>query len=108
VALAAAILLSLRLPDAIRASRAREQIALLERALHARHDLTGSYPRRLTDLGWRLYALLDDGETVDPWGRRYVYRTPGTEGRPFDLGSLGPDGLPSGDDVGRPPPAEER
>lgn len=34
----------------------------------------------------------------DPWGRPYVYRSPG-QGKPFDLVSLGADGKPGGEGV---------
>jgi general secretion pathway protein G len=33
----------------------------------------------------------------DPWGRAYLYRMPGTEGRPYDLISLGADGVAGGE-----------
>jgi general secretion pathway protein G len=34
----------------------------------------------------------------DPWGRDYVYESPGTRGE-FDLYSLGADGQPGGEKV---------
>lgn len=33
----------------------------------------------------------------DPWGRPYIYKTPGQNGGDFDLMSLGKDGQPGGD-----------
>lgn len=33
----------------------------------------------------------------DPWGRPYQYRVPGSDGKPFDVYSLGADGQPGGD-----------
>jgi len=37
----------------------------------------------------------------DPWGRDYVYRSPGVQNPAgFDLFSLGPDGVESADDIG--------
>jgi general secretion pathway protein G len=33
---------------------------------------------------------------LDPWGRPYEYRYPGTAGNPYDLMSLGRDGKPGG------------
>lgn len=36
---------------------------------------------------------------TDPWGRPYLYRSPGDGGAGFDLGSLGRDGKPGGDGV---------
>jgi general secretion pathway protein G len=38
---------------------------------------------------------------LDPWGRRYVYASPGQGGRPYDLYSLGADGMPGGDGPNR-------
>jgi general secretion pathway protein G len=34
---------------------------------------------------------------LDPWGRPYLYRSPGAAGGDFDLISYGKDGLPGGD-----------
>ena len=34
---------------------------------------------------------------VDGWGKPFVYRPSGSQGRPFDLGSLGKDGLEGGE-----------
>ena len=37
----------------------------------------------------------------DPWGREYQYQAPGLKsGGAYDVWSLGPDGVPSSDDVG--------
>jgi general secretion pathway protein G len=33
----------------------------------------------------------------DPWGRPYIYVTPGESGRPYDMRSLGADGKEGGD-----------
>jgi general secretion pathway protein G len=62
------------------------------------------YPDRLEDLvqrppwvetrNWHAYR---DEVPVDPWGRPYVYRVPGTRGR-FDIISWGEDGKESDDD----------
>lgn len=32
----------------------------------------------------------------DPWGRPFLYRTPGPEGEPFQLRCYGADGIPGG------------
>jgi general secretion pathway protein G len=48
--------------------------------------------------GWRGPYL--DKLPMDPWGRPYVYQSPGTHNpTSFDLSSLGPDGIPSADDI---------
>lgn len=36
---------------------------------------------------------------VDPWGHPYVYEYTGDTKEPFSIKSLGPDGVPSGDDM---------
>ena len=44
-----------------------------------------------------------EGERVprDPWGREYQYRSPALKSTlGYDLWSLGPDGVPSADDIG--------
>jgi general secretion pathway protein G len=35
----------------------------------------------------------------DPWGRPYVYVSPGTNGAPYDLFTLGADGQPGGQGI---------
>jgi len=36
---------------------------------------------------------------LDPWGKEYNYRSPGTHRQDYDLYSLGRDGVESGDDI---------
>lgn len=45
---------------------------------------------------WKQYL---DSEPLDPWGMPYKYVNPGTHGE-VDIYSLGPDRVPSDDDVG--------
>jgi general secretion pathway protein G len=40
---------------------------------------------------------VDGPITPDPWGQPYVYVTPGPNGLPFEIKSLGADGLEGGD-----------
>jgi general secretion pathway protein G len=40
-----------------------------------------------------------DKKMLDPWGNTYVYKSPGTHRKDFDLSSLGRDGTESDDDV---------
>jgi general secretion pathway protein G len=35
---------------------------------------------------------------LDPWGREYLYLSPGEDGREFDLYTLGADGVSGGED----------
>ena len=37
---------------------------------------------------------------LDPWGKPYVYKSPGDHG-PYDIISYGADGVPGGEDVNR-------
>ena len=46
--------------------------------------------------GWNGPYIKGTGVPNDPWGRPYTYRVPGRDGRPFDLLSLGADGVPGG------------
>ena len=100
-----------RVSDAQSAS-ARSQIELLGLALDSYRLDNGSYPT--TDQGlaalndkpaseprppnWRGPYLRKD-VPLDPWGRPYVYRSPG-ERNPsgYDLVTLGHDGQPGGSD----------
>ena len=66
----------------------------------------GRYPERLEDL------LKDPGESkapnwngpylkrkpIDPWGREYSYKSPGTNNPDYDLYSFGGDGVEGGGD----------
>lgn len=47
---------------------------------------------------WRTGGYLQQPHLPkDPWGRDYVYVTPGTHGTDYDLFSMGADGQPGGD-----------
>ena len=37
-------------------------------------------------------------EPLDPWGRKYLYRSPGDHSGDYDLYSCGPDGVEGGED----------
>jgi general secretion pathway protein G len=87
-----------------RSRTARAQIRDLTQELESRKALTGSYPDELSDLGWRLFPIFEKGRPIDPWGEPLRYHSPGADGRPFDLGSTGPDGVKSADDIGTVPP----
>lgn len=50
---------------------------------------------RPTDTRWR-GPYLRKAVPTDPWGRPYVYRSPGQGGVDYDLLSLGKDGAPGG------------
>jgi general secretion pathway protein G len=81
---------------------ARIQIQSLSAALDLYHLDNGRYPSSSDGLGalvqkpagasgWNGPYLKGAAVPKDPWGRAYVYRSPGEHG-PFDILSLGPDG----------------
>jgi len=87
---------------------ARAQIEALARALDAFRLDTGHYPSSAQGLGalrerptgeakWNGPYLQKD-VPADPWGKPYVYRTPGASGKQgdFELLSHGRDGAPGG------------
>jgi general secretion pathway protein G len=85
---------------------ARAQIVELEKALdHYRLDV-GRYPTteqgllaltaKPSDSGKWDGPYLRKAVPLDPWGKAYVYRSPGQSGGDFDLLSFGKDGQPGG------------
>ena len=54
----------------------------------------GRYPARLNEL---MPRHAKEAELKDMWGNPYVYTVPGSQGRPFDLTTLGADGKPGGE-----------
>jgi general secretion pathway protein G len=99
-------------PDEARVTVARADLKAIGAALHLYRLDNGQYPTTEQGLG-ALTAKPTaapvpadypaDGylaqPPVDPWGRPYVYRSPGSSGAGFDLLSLGRDGKPGGDGV---------
>ena len=84
---------------------ARAQLDSIEKALDQYRLDTGHYPTQEQGLvavakkpanepRWEGPYLKKD-LPLDPWGRPFVYKIPGTRGD-FDLGSLGKDGVPGG------------
>jgi general secretion pathway protein G len=85
---------------------AKAQIDALEKALDQYRLDTGHYPtteaglvslvqRPQSEPKWSGPYLRKD-VPLDPWGRAYVYKTPGEKGGDFDLVSYGKDGQPGG------------
>jgi general secretion pathway protein G len=84
---------------------ARAQLDALAKALDQYRLDTGRYPS--TELGLQALIARPSDETrwngpylrkavpTDPWGRPYLYRTPGEKAE-FDLISFGKDGQPGG------------
>lgn len=82
------------------------QMRQLEGALQLLYIDTGRYPTEGEGLsalvtepgamtGWRGPYLTDQAGLTDPWGRPYVYQSPGQNG-PFDIVTEGRDGQPGG------------
>mgnify|MGYP001765390858 FL=1 len=96
-------------PDEARITKAKQDIRALEAALNLYKLDNFIYPT--TDQGlealvqlptiapeppkWKQGGYLDR-MPLDPWGRAYMYMSPGDQGRAFDLYSLGADGQPGG------------
>ena len=95
--------------DDARVATARAQIESLATALDAYRLDNGRYPSTAQGLGalwekptadppanWRS-PYVRKAIPLDPWGRGYVYRSPGTESPGgYDLLTLGADGQPGG------------
>ena len=90
-----------------KAQIARIQIGEFENALQMFAFDVGRYPTAteglealLTNPGnlpsWN-GPYLKKALPMDPWGKPYVYRNPGTHGIDFDLFSYGPDGVEGGE-----------
>lgn len=95
--------------DDAKVTAARSQIEALGLALDTYYLHCGAYPGSADGLaalvapptgvacaGWR-GPYLKKGVPTDPWGRDYVYLSPGTVNRDsYDLSSLGKDGALGG------------
>jgi len=97
--------------DDARTASAKSQIGMITLALDLYRADNGSYPT--TDQGlealvrkssltpvpvsWKGPYLRDGNLPLDPWGREYLYLSPGQNGRAFDLKSLGSDGAEGGE-----------
>jgi general secretion pathway protein G len=89
---------------------ARSQIEMLGAALDAYRLDNGYYPNSEQGLDALEHAPASDPQPtnwrgpylrkatpVDPWKRPYVYRSPGNDGRPYELVSYGSDGREGGE-----------
>jgi oligopeptide/dipeptide ABC transporter ATP-binding protein len=83
-------------------SAARVLDALVAEILE-RERVTDALPKDLDELGWRLPPIVGGVRPIDPWGRPLGYRVLGAaaKGARFEVTSLGPDGVPSTDDLVR-------
>lgn len=96
-------------PDQARITVAKTDLRTISAALKVYRLDNGDYPTTEQGLealvrlpaiapqpaNWSSEGYLPD-EPLDPWGKPYVYRSPGENGG-FDLLSLGKDGQPGGE-----------
>ncbi|MEY3017467.1 MAG: hypothetical protein RL336_602 [Pseudomonadota bacterium] len=97
--------------DDARLQKVEADFKSIESALSIYHLDNFTYPS--TDQGLQALVSKPDGQPearnwkkggylkempVDPWGREYLYLSPGEEGREFDLYTLGADGVSGGED----------
>lgn len=85
---------------------ARAQISLLETALSMFKLDVGRFPTaqegldvlRAASSGIERWSgpYLKKAVPQDPWGKPYVYRSPGQGGDPYEVESYGADGVPGG------------
>lgn len=88
--------------DSTQRKTAAAQMQMFETALDTYRLDLGSYPARLEELvtstrsGWD-GPYLPKAVPLDPWGKPYVYQSPGPNGEPYTLMSYGKDGQPGGE-----------
>jgi general secretion pathway protein G len=88
------------------ATTARAQMDAFDKALQAYRLDTGHFPPTSQGLQALVAQPADEPRwhgpylqgtvPVDPWGTPYQYRSPGSNGKDFDLASLGHDRAPGG------------
>lgn len=86
---------------------ARIQVKNIAQAVELYYLDNGAYPTAQQGLqalvqptgpGWRGPYIRDSRGLTDPWGQPYLYRSPGTDGRPYEISSLGSDMKAGGSD----------
>ena len=101
-------------PDEARVVKAKNDIKAIEMALKMYKIDNGMYPTTEQGLealirkptippipkNYREGGYLDTDEVPkDPWGNPYIYRSPGENGRPYEIISYGADGKEGGTGV---------
>ncbi len=99
-------------PEEAKVTKAKVEIANLEQALELYYLDNGMYPSTEQGLealvkkpevgnipkNWREGGYLSKKKVpLDPWGRPYVYISPGVHNKDYDLYSLGRDGKEGGE-----------
>ena len=102
------LLLSLVAPNLMGgADKAKRQVASaqlknIETALETFYLDVGQYPESLSELmqstktGWS-GPYMKKAVPNDPWGKPFIYRSPGDDGKPYYLASYAQDGQQGGD-----------
>jgi general secretion pathway protein G len=88
---------------------ARAQVDAISKALDTFRLDVGRYPSQAEGLKALVMRpagvprwngpYLAKAVPLDPWGKPYAYRNPGTQGREVDVMSLGSDGRPGGSEI---------
>jgi len=101
-------------PDEARIVKAKSDIKAIELALKMYKLDNGTYPTTEQGLkalikkpelppipaNWKQGGYLDATDVPkDPWGNAYIYRSPGDNGRDYEIISLGADGKEGGNGV---------
>ncbi len=101
-------------PDEARIVKAKSDIKAIELALKMYKLDNGTYPTTEQGLkalvkkpelppipaNWKQGGYLDATDVPkDPWGNAYIYRSPGDNGRDYEIISLGADGKEGGSGV---------
>ena len=86
---------------------ARIQVKNIAQAVELYYLDNGAYPTvqqglkglvQPTGPGWRGPYIRDSRGLTDPWGQPYLYRSPGADGKPYQVYSLGSDRQAGGSD----------
>jgi len=103
-------------PEEAKVTKARMDMRTIESALRFYRLDNGFYPTTEQGLealisrpesnpsprNWRSGGYLESSSVPrDPWGNQYVYRSPGDEGREYEIISLGADGKEGGSGFNR-------
>ncbi len=101
-------------PDEARVAKAKNDIMAIETALKMYKMDNGMYPTTMQGLKalitkptippipqhYKSDGYLDTNQVPkDPWGNPYIYRSPGDNGRAYEIISLGADGKEGGSGV---------
>lgn len=101
-------------PDEARVTKAITDIKTIESALKMYKLDSGIYPNTEQGISalikkpssepipknWKKGGYLDSSSLpVDPWGKEYIYRSPGDEDRDYEIISFGSDGKEGGEDT---------